>query len=401
MSFSVQEAKSELEGMLHGTTLGQVQNINGVFNRAARQLLLDIDPAETKIIANMPLPIFPILYDYPTPPDLKGNKIIDIFPQIGREPGQRMGQTYNQIFDLNKALIKPGEFTILNNKGVKTLRISYFNNTSGALINAVSSLADNGTWVLSGTGSFLTQDLSTNINGQHCLGFIMSTGTATLTNSDMTPIDLSAYENVAAILFKLYISDASKFTSYSFKYGSDASNYYDSGLSNNTPTGTFLNTWNDAGTLWIGTTKVGNPDLTNIKYLEINVTATDAELVKVAQVWASIGVDVNVEYYSKYLFSDVTTGVWQEKVTDDSNLINLDTESYNLYLYQAAFLCVQQALGQDAGYDTNVFLDKYNQALIRYKRMYKSEISKPQQMYYKRTFKGYNEQLGTTLSHSQ
>jgi hypothetical protein len=67
---------------LHGTTLSQVENISGVFNRAARQLLLDIDPQETKRIEQLASPIFYQVYDYAPPADLKGQKIIDIFPQV-------------------------------------------------------------------------------------------------------------------------------------------------------------------------------------------------------------------------------------------------------------------------------------------------------------------------------
>jgi hypothetical protein len=115
--------------------------------------------------------------------------------------------------------------------------------------------------------------------------------------------------------------------------------------------------------------------------------------VSFCQIQNSLGFLFDIEYYSKYLFR-TSTGTWKETTDSDSDIINLDTESYNIFLYQAAFLAVQQALGQDAGYDTNVFLDKYNQAIIRYKKMYKSEVQKPQIPYYTRTFNGYNGLLG-------
>jgi hypothetical protein len=403
MSLSVLEAKSELSAMLHGTTLSQVENINGIFNRAARQLLLDIDPQEMKRIAALATSVYPIIYDYPSPDDLKGNKIIDIYPQIGREPGQRLSQTYNQNFDIYKSMLKPGEFTIISDKGTKSLRISYWNNTSGILLNNAGTLTENGTWVAAGTASNLVQNLVTNINGSHSIQFDVAVGTGTITNSTMTALDLSSYLNQAAFLFKVYLGTASSLTSISFRIGSDASNYYQSStLTTGFQGNAFVNTWNDVGQAWSTMTTVGSPDASAINYIQVSFVAGSSMTgIQLAQFWSSLGVPMNIEYYSKFLFSNVTSGAWQEKVLDDSDLINLDTESYNLFLYQAAFLCVQQALGQDAGYDTNIFLDKYNQGLIRYKRMYKSEITKPQQMYYKKTFKGYNSEMGTTLSHSQ
>lgn len=158
----------------------------------------------------------------------------------------------------------------------------------------------------------------------------------------------------------------------------------------------FKNGYNQLGVIFSDMAKVGNPDLSDVKYLEISaVFSGNSYGVSFMQIQNSLGFLFDIEYYSKYLFRNNITGAWQEKVLDDSDLINLDTESYNLFLYQAAFLCVQQALGQDAGYDTNVFLDKYNQALKRYKSMYKSELSKVQVPYYSLPRRGYNGILGS------
>jgi len=82
-------------------------------------------------------------------------------------------------------------------------------------------------------------------------------------------------------------------------------------------------------------------------------------------------------------------------VTDDSNLINLDTESYNLLLNLVAYYSLQQQQGLDAQfYDGNFFLQEYTQALAAYKAMYKSEIQKPQSTYYATPSKGYNRIIG-------
>ena len=49
--FSINSASQELQGLLHGTTLNQIEDIYGVYRRAGSQLLLDLDPQETKVIA--------------------------------------------------------------------------------------------------------------------------------------------------------------------------------------------------------------------------------------------------------------------------------------------------------------------------------------------------------------
>ncbi len=88
--------------MIHGTTSNQIQNFNGVINRSARQLLLDMDPQETKRQVEFVAPIFDTVYDYPIAADVKGNKLIDIYPQVNRLPRDIWIQTYNQAFDVAK-----------------------------------------------------------------------------------------------------------------------------------------------------------------------------------------------------------------------------------------------------------------------------------------------------------
>src|ERR1051326_2639403 len=102
MSYSVLDLKNDLSGVLHGTTNSQIQNLDGVINRAARQLLLDLDPQETKRTVEFVNPIFNTVFDYPIAADVKGNKLIDIFPQVQRIPQDIWTQAYNQAFDVAK-----------------------------------------------------------------------------------------------------------------------------------------------------------------------------------------------------------------------------------------------------------------------------------------------------------
>ncbi len=104
-----------------------------------------------------------------------------------------------------------------------------------------------------------------------------------------------------------------------------------------------------------------------------------------------LGSILSYEYYSKYLFRNASTGAYQETVLDDSDLINLDTESFDLLTYKVASLAVQQQQGLDATfYDGPFFENKYQAALLRYKAMYKSELQKPQSSYYQVPRAGYN-----------
>jgi len=153
MSYSIVNLKSDLEGVLHGTTTNQITNLDGLINRAARQLLLDIDPQETKRITELANQIFYQVYDYALPTDVKGNKIIDIRPQTTRYPRDVYNQDYNQQFDVLKSWTFNNQFTINFNASVKTIRINSPLLPQGTVVNQISGVTDNGTFSVGGGAS--------------------------------------------------------------------------------------------------------------------------------------------------------------------------------------------------------------------------------------------------------
>ena len=122
-SYTITQLKSDLTSSLHGTTLNKVQNVNGMIQRAGADLLLQLDPQETKRIVPLTTPIFNNVYDYQLPTDLKGTKIIDIRPQANRTLLDRYVQGYGQDFDINKAYTLQPNITVQFNQGLKFIRI--------------------------------------------------------------------------------------------------------------------------------------------------------------------------------------------------------------------------------------------------------------------------------------
>ena len=125
MAYNIQQLKADLEGILHGTTTNQISGLDNLINRAARQLLLDVDPQETKREVEFVNPIFNTVFDYPIAADVKGNKIIDIFPSVNRQPVDIWNQAYNQAFDIAKQNVfsLANMFTINFNTSLKTIMI--------------------------------------------------------------------------------------------------------------------------------------------------------------------------------------------------------------------------------------------------------------------------------------
>lgn len=383
---------------MHGTTNNQIQNIDGLINRAARQLLLDVDPQETKRILEFVNPIFNTVFDYPIAADVKGNKIIDIRPQVQRIPEDIWLQSYNQAFDVVKQNIfsMQNMFTLNFNTSIKTLRVNAPFLNPPIVVNQAESVTDNGTWATGGTASNIATNNTNFAQGAGSVQFDTTTGAAYIENSTMQDVDLSEVVNQSSLFVWVYIPTASSLTSVDLRWGSSATAYYHETVTQTQQATAFQNGWNLCEFPWKTATTVGVPDTTDINYLRVtlNVTGTNTGCL-VNGINSILGTVLQYMYYSKYLFRDSLTGVYQETVTDDSNLVNLDTESFNLLFNLTAYYAAQQQQGLDAMFfDANFFKQAYDAGVIRYKAMYKSEIQEPQSTYYQMPSTGYGRYFG-------
>ena len=395
--YNIQALTNDLIGAIHNTTSNQITNLNGVFNRAARQLLLDCDPQETKRTLEFVNPIFNSVFDYPIAPDVKGNAIIDIRPQVRRIPRDIWSQAYNQAFDVAKQNLYASSdmFTMNFNTGIKTVRINAPFLNPPVVINQAEG-QDNGTWTTGGTASNLQVNNVNYVNGNGSIQFDITTGPGWVENSTMAAVNLSSVLNQAYLFVNSYVPTGADLTSVELRWGSSSSNYYVLSANQTQQATAFQNGWNLEQFIWQNATVVGTPNPSAINYLRISYTVTaNMTACLVNGIDSILGTILEYEYYSKYLFRDAITGAFQETVTDPSNLINLDTESYNLLFNLCAFLAVQQQQGLDAMfYDGNFFGQAYQDSLAKYKARYKSELQKPQSAYYRMPPRGYDRVIG-------
>lgn len=396
--YSVQDLQNDLTGMLHGTTPNQIQNLDGVIDRAARQLLLDLDPQETKRKVEFVAPIFNSVFDYPIAADVKGNKIIDIYPQVQRLPQDIWLQSYNQAFDVAKQNIfsMQNMFTMNFNSSLKTIRINAPWLNPPVILNQAENTTSNGTWATGGTASSISTNNTNFAQGSGSLQFNATTGAAYVENSTSSASDLSAYVNQSYLFVWVYVPTGANLTNVKLRWGSSSANYYEGTATQTQQATAFVNGWNLCQFPWVNATTTGTPNSASITYLRVTLTlAASATGCLVNGINSILGTILSYEYYSKYLFRNASTGVYQETVLDDSDLINLDTESYNLLTYQVAYLAFQQQQGLDASfYDGTWAKQAYDAGVLRYKAMYKSELQVPQSVYYQMPGRGFGRWFG-------
>lgn len=398
MAYTITNLITDISSVTHGTTTNKIPNLYGIINRAARAVLLDVDPKETQRIVSL-AQVFNNVFDYACPADIKGDRAIDIRPQAGRKPSDIFIQDYAQTFDLTKAFSLSDQLYTQWNTGVKTLRIS------APTLKSPLTLCDTSTitgWTATTGASNISLDTTANVAGGGAIQFDLAagSGTGSIKISTLTAIDVTASLNIDTLFYWVYLPTGASITNLILRWGSDVTANYYTATSTLTQQGTaFQNGWNLIAVPWSTSTKVGSPVVTGYTSVQLTVTynSTLQTGVKFCYLTSNQGYIFQIQYYSKYLFRDPSTNAFQETVTDatdNSKLINFDTESYNLLFNKAAFYVCQALQGADAEYDADYWQTEYTNALNKYRSQNPSEAMNKAEVYYKLPKKGYTGYAG-------
>lgn len=154
------------------------------------------------------------------------------------------------------------------------------NSTSSQMIDSLDS--DNDTnWAATLDGTNITDDLFIKKEGAGSLSYDIVVGTsvsdrATLARTFSTNFDFSSYSSHGAMNAWHYTQNITNLTSFTLKWGADASNYYYKVATTQFDGTAFAVGWNSLGWDWDTASTVGSPSNTAIKYFELDVDYTAA-----------------------------------------------------------------------------------------------------------------------------
>jgi hypothetical protein len=386
MAYSISELKNDIEGNLHGTTLNKLPgDFNDLAWEAARMLLSKLDPKETQRRAPITNAIFNDVYAYPLPLDIKGDKFVSILPQTGVSMRNNISQVYGEHFELFKDQIG-GIAHVDYANASKVLKLSVTGGKAGKTIHTVDGISDNGTWSVSNGATNLEEDTLNKYSGRASLRFNLADGQTqgNLTNSTLTAIDCSDEENIGSIFMAVYFSSATPITSVQLKWGSDSANHWKRTVTGTSEGLAFQDGWNLLKFDWQGATQTLSPDASAIDYLDVKIDydGTAVPNCRIDNIVLRLGEIYNIKYYSKFLFRN-SSGIWINKPTADTDVVNLDEDSYNILVFILSYLASQKLQGEDGVFDRNFFEVELEKAIKDYRRNYRSEAIKPQSNYYR------------------
>lgn len=355
---SVANFKTKVTPKLHGTTLAKVSGFFDKMHEAAGSYLPRVRPYTIIRQFTIENAIYDHVYNYACDEDLEADSVIDIRP-VGekRRRNDDIEGSFSKQFDIKK---KENTFEIEYINGIKTLRLSKHLKPR-TLLCGMDSLSIGATITGSGDVTGLALDYLDYVSGDASIAFGLSgaTGQGVVTIQLAATIDISTLVGQGALFEWLKFPTAADLTNVTVKVGNDAGNYYQQ-VSVSAQQGPFQD---DAWQLLIQSlktaTKTGNPDFTQVKWIQIilNYTTGHAQVgVHLDNITAALGEAWEVVYYSNCMFTDSTGLIWKDTPTSDDDLIQLEgTTPITAFLYEFMLTLTQELKGENMQADYQFF----------------------------------------------
>jgi hypothetical protein len=374
------QIKNILGRKFRGANIDDVQGTSDytLFEEAANNLISHIDPIET--VRTSELSLYNEIYDYASPSDLKGKKILDIRPQ-GRRNGVDFRSTFTEDFDRDKEYENEW-FSVEFDEATKFLRINKDVSNSLPVTDTVTTNYTAGTGV-----SNIAEDTVLRLTDASSLRFDASSGQNLLTFAG-TAVGLSAHELKASFFTEVYYPDSSLITSLKVRVGSSSANYYEiTGVIHRGSIRTGINLYRFD---WNGATETGTVDIESIDYVRYELTTTGADTdIRIGKLSSKLPSLYEIKYYSNALFRPLSGSTWLTKPTAETDILNLETEAQNLFMYECCVLIADglQYEAETQKYRAHLGIDGLGQMTGtglygNYKKDKPSEAIRPSSRYY-------------------
>ena len=335
---SLQYTRTELKSRINAgikNKQGILIDFDNVVNQAVREVNNDIDLNSTKRTSSLSPNLFNDIFDYAAPADLKGQKIVDVYPQAKRTKGDVFDLVFPEEFDRRKEF---NTISIDNRDTVKTLRISARLDDQtlvAAQLNTVSG--DGGTWVaLTGTENVDSETFNY-IKGTGGVSWDIDSSSSTtcgIKNVGLNTFDYSLYRKHSVFVWQ-YIPVKTNITNFILKIGQDESNYISKTITTQNDGTAFNVGWNLLRFDISDASQTGSIDTTAGAYAEVVMTKDTAKVSQAGFITDHLmfkrGEIHEVVYYSKYGWQNAA-GTYLEKSTSDSDYIVCDTDEFDLFV---------------------------------------------------------------------
>lgn len=364
------QLKSDINRGIQGK-IGMLISVEDTVNESVRNLFLKHDLRSAKRRATLTPDLYNGIFEYNCPSDLKGNKIIDIPAQAKRQDGEFFLTTAEEFRKHNGKAA--GEIAIDDYNAQRLLLINSNVNSKTIIVAELDNLLSGASanWVVFGDGETLAADDADYVKGAGSLKFNISSAggtTAGISNANVNSLNISDYLGGTSAFFVFAkINNTTNLTSYTLRFGNNASVYHAKTVTAQADGTAFVAGWNLLRFDIESLSDSGTPDDTAITYFALFMNKDAAKVsesdYKFDWLVLKKGEIHYVHYYTKYGWQ-TSAGAYLENSTNDADVLVADTDEYNLIVAEGRVLAAQetdlpQTKIEDLKKDRDSILSKY------------------------------------------
>lgn len=366
MLHNVQQLKASVSGLLTGTNLANVTNLDYALERAARNVAQLVDAPEAT--GREAITLYSNVYYYRAPESIFGTAVNIIRPQ-GNVGSQNMTniKVPIDVFTRGKFNFPNGYMLDLEyDKGVGVIGISSNIPLPQTILSGQSDADD---WTASGSASTPITDTVNYYQNPASIRFNLTGASTGILTSTIQSTDISSLEGVGVVFLAIQTPSADDLTSIEIRVGSSASDYVSV-----TETEGFLGAWTSDTWLLVafdlaGASETGTVDWSAITYLQNRITtAGTINNFRLGGMWVAMPSINEIIYQTSAIFK-TTAGALTPQITSDNDTIILNDAAYSIYEVMAAkAVALQQAGGvyttQIEGFDDILYGNNRSEGLI-------------------------------------
>lgn len=334
MSKTVGELKDGVAGILTGTNLDNVTNLEIAFERGLRMFLQKASIPEAS--TSQAVTLYDGVYNYLPPTTIFGGALRDFRPiGVNRTTYDQVYRQPIEAFDMTKVYLPNGvALTFETENGINLMRVASTRTIPRINLDSMNSTSG---WVAAGSASGLVVDNSFYYTASASLRFnLTGASSGTLTKTLTNSLDLTAYQGVGVVFLALEIP-ATLLTSLQLKIGSSAAAYYSLSVTQG-----FLGAWTSGDFIITAfdlsqASTTGSPVITAMNYIQMTFAhSTTLTNTRVGGLWISLPTPYKMIFETTAVFQNSVTGIVSNSIGSISDLILLGESAYNIYEQECA-----------------------------------------------------------------
>lgn len=328
---------SQLETEINNSTGDSpaTATIREITNTALRQLWFDLDLRSAKRRVALSPNLFNDIFDYAVPSDIKGNKVIDLKPQINRGQYDKWLLKTPEKFDLLKDVAGQRIITVDHRDFVNKIRVSLGIDDEEIVIDDMDAVTG---WSLFGDGENVTLDDVNFVKGKGSVNWDISSAggtTAGIQKSTITSFDISKYLTEGVIFARVYITSVTDITNFIIRLGSSSSAYYHITVTTAHDGNAFQAGWNVLRFQMVDKSTTGSPTNAATTFAALYMTKDGGKVsetdYRFDHLVIKIGDYYNLFYYTRFPWR-TSADVYLENSTANDDKTNTETDEDNLVL---------------------------------------------------------------------